>query len=179
MDSGSETEGHDGDGKRGWKEEKARCADAKLTTTIIPRVQPPRPSPNRCIVFGSGGGRERRCFNCNGRGHIALVCTTCPHHPHHTRSDHHKLDEIKRKCAELEERERRLVEKRKEIAEAMRRKKEELERKQELERQRGQEREEKERCKKWEVEVQRMEMEIERRENELREQEQEFFRKCA
>ena len=95
MDSGSETEGHDGDGKRGWKEEKARCAEAKLTTTI-PWVQLPRPSPNHSIVFGSGGGRERRCFNCNGKGHIAQVCTTRLHHPHHTRPDHHKLDEIKR-----------------------------------------------------------------------------------
>ena len=107
MDSDSEMEGRDGDGKRGWKEEKARCAEATLTTTI-PRVQPPRPSPNRCIVFGSGGGQERRCFNCNDKGHIARVCTTRPHHPHHTRPDHHKLDEIKRRCAKLEEREKRL-----------------------------------------------------------------------
>ena len=88
----------------GVKEEKARNADATWTT--IPRVQPPPPSPTRRIVFGSGGGRVRRCFNCNGRGHLARECTTRPHHPHHTRPEYSKLDEIKEKFAELEERER-------------------------------------------------------------------------
>ena len=56
MDSGSEADGREGDGKRGWKEEKARCA---ATLTTIPRVQLSRSSPQRRIMLGSGGGQEK------------------------------------------------------------------------------------------------------------------------
>ena len=92
--------------KRGWKREKP----------VIPRVQPPASGTRRIVVSRDGSGQRRElkghCYKCKEVGHAARLCAECSGH----KQEKWKMEELRRKCGELEQREKRLVEEREIIA---------------------------------------------------------------